>query len=307
MDINHVRYMMCPVWWTAEQGGDSYWATWLKVLEELPAGLDNARELGLAVMLDLHTVPNDAYKEPDLSYIEDATERRNLASHAWWQDESNLEVMIKCWRQLARLCVDREQELWYEIYNEPLDWTRFPNSPERWPRWAQQIIDEIRKIDENTPIAVQPGPGSLCWGLKSFPRLKGDPIVYAIHNWNPHYYTHQGVYGPKDAVANWEGGAKGRAYFEEDMAAAIEFQKRHNVRIWVSEFGVARWAPDAAQYLRDSIEFFEAHGWDWSYHSFREAGPWDLERVSRRGTLDHADGLTDRGRVVREFLRRNLD
>jgi endoglucanase len=31
-----------------------------------------------------------------------------------------------------------------------------------------------------------------------------------------------------------------------------------------------RWALGAEKYLDDSIGFFEALGWDWSYHAFCE-------------------------------------
>jgi len=43
--------------------------------------------------------------------------------------------------------------------------------------------------------------------------------------------------------------------------------------MYIGEFSAIRWAPDgsAYRYLKDLIDVFEAHGWDWSYHAFRES------------------------------------
>jgi hypothetical protein len=47
----------------------------------------------------------------------------------------------------------------------------------------------------------------------------------------------------------------------------------------VGEFSACIYAPGAGQYLRDCISIFEEYGWDWSYHSFREALWWNVETV----------------------------
>ena len=112
---NQVRYMMCPVW-RRDQRQDlpTCQAAWNEIVTNLPAELDRAHKLGLAVVLDLHQIPNDnPAKYPD---------DEKQASRAWWQDESNLKVMLECWRQLATITAERpDQKLWLEILNEPLD------------------------------------------------------------------------------------------------------------------------------------------------------------------------------------------
>ena len=42
-------------------------------------------------------------------------------------------------------------------------------------------------------------------------------------------------------------------------------------------------AEGADRYLRDCIELFEEYGWDWTYHSFREAPTWDVEKEWKDG------------------------
>ena len=75
-----------------------------------------------------------------------------------------------------------------------------------------------------------------------------------------------------------------RAYmFEDLLRRTLEpvraFQKRHHARIYVGEFSAASYAPGAENYLRDAISLFEEYGWDWTYHAFREADVWNVEKV----------------------------
>ena len=65
------------------------------------------------------------------------------------------------------------------------------------------------------------------------------------------------------------------------------------------------WAPGADQYLRDCISLFEEYGWDWTYHAFREWGPWSVEHETAtpgRPSVPAAD--TPRKRALLEGLRR---
>lgn len=339
---NQVRLMMVPNW-RAKNVVGQYQAAWREILAELPAGLDNAKALGLAVVLDLHMIPNDHPAKYDAN--------AETASHEYWSDPSNLQVLIDCWREVAAICKDRDQVIWFDLLNEPLDWTRVhqtPSYPPTWPEWAQKTIDAIRKIDRRHPIAIEPGPGMLCWGFKGFPLLKDPslPLIYSVHLYQPVDYTHQGINANR--ILSWPGktadnggGQWDAKRLEVELAPAIEFQKKHGVRIWVGEFSVARWAPNGAGYLRDSLAIFEKYGWDWSYHALDDATVWRLEYPDAvdlydaqgkylrtgvavaepglfyppHGTYGTPEvvkpaplpkGLTDRGKVMMEYLDRNL-
>ncbi len=337
-NANQVRYMMCPVWRAPNCAVGHYMETWKKMLADLPAGLDRAKSLGLAVVLDLHQLPNDHPKE----YSKDS----NQDSHLWWYDPENLRLMVECWKQMAEICKNRDQVIWFDLYNEPLDWTTVhtPHSfPPKWPEWAQKVTDEIRKIDKKHPVAIESGPGMLCWGFRDFPLIK-DPyqqVIYSTHPYQPVIYTHQGVNHKK--IYPWPGnfddhggGWWDRKRLEVELAPAIEFQKKHNVRIWIGEFSSTRWAPNSADFLRDCIEVFEKYGWDWNYHALREAGVWSLDETDEvdlydkdgkyvrtgladpksglfyapyatpeKGKAQPPQGLTDRGKVIKMYLERN--
>ncbi len=337
-NANQVRYMMCPVWWAPNRAVGHYQATWRKILDKLPAGLDRAKALGLAVVLDLHQVPNDHPKE----YSKDPKENSRL----WWYDPENLRIFIECWTQVAEICKDRDQVIWFDLLNEPCDDSIVHSKisyPPTSPDWYQKAIDTIRKIDTRHPIVVETGPGMLCWGFTGFPVLKDPyhPVIYSTHPYQPVLYTHQGINDKK--VLAWPGefndnggGWWDRKRLEIELAPAIEFQKKHNVRIYAGEFSATRWAPNSADFLRDCIEVFEKYGWDWNYHALNDAGVWRLDEsdevdlydkdgkyvktaladpksglfyapygTPEKGKTQPPQGLTDRGKVLKHYLDRN--
>ena len=84
-----------------------------------------------------------------------------------------------------------------------------------------------------------------------------------------------------------------------------EFQLAYNVHIYVGEFSAIRWAPGAADYLRDCIELFEEYGWDWTYHAYREWDGWSVEHGSDRDNRQPVEGSTDRKELLLSWFARN--
>ena len=72
-------------------------------------------------------------------------------------------------------------------------------------------------------------------------------------------------------------------------------------------FSAIRWAPDhrAFRYLRDVIDIFEQHGWDWSYHAFREWQGWSIEHGPDRQDSKPAETITDRQQLLLDWFVRN--
>lgn len=312
-NANSVRLMLRPNFVARQAKLATYREAWQRILAELPAYLDRARELDMAVVLDLHEVPSEAWK----TYGSD----RRKALSQFWKDRGNLDLIKACWRDIGVLCADRKQDIWYDILNEPLSWDDFPKVPAEWPGWAQEIIDDIRSRDAH-PVVVEVGPGGLCWGFADFPLLRGANIIYSTHQYQPHGYTHQGIseIGNTDLARKYletnqpwpgtysdTGGGrwdKQRLYIE--MQAMIDFQKKHNVRIYISETGVVRWAPDAARYVRDNLEIFEEFGWDWSFHALHENPMWSPAYEPTFGKENiRAEKTTAIGAVVLEYLGKN--
>ncbi|PAW79929.1 MAG: hypothetical protein B9S32_00975 [Verrucomicrobia bacterium Tous-C9LFEB] len=314
-NANSVRYMF-PLDLVRRRDKLTLQQAWDKLIAELPAGLDEAKKNGLVLIIALpqQGILSD---EPTTS-VTDKQVR-------FWSDEASLKWMIECWKQVAILCAKRgDQEIWLDILNEPLNRKEFPAYPRQWPSWAQRMIDEIRKIDRIHPIVVEAGPGGLCWGFKDFPRMHGQPIIYSIHQYQPHAYTHQGITDLKNTdlakaymqlQRTWPGQFdEDRGYWNkerilDELEPVRIFQQRNpDARIYVGEFSAVRWAPNAAQYLRENIEIFEKYGWDWTYHAFREYNGWSLEMDSQylgAQPPTPVEGLTDRGQVIMEFMKQN--
>ena len=304
---NVVRFMTGPK--VTENPDGSYTLN----IDHIKKFIEEADKVGIGVVIDLHKLPNPRsknYRKDRKGYLAD-----------FWDDDSNLTMMIKFWEQIASFCKGRSQIIWYDLLNEPLDWNDFPSYPKKWPQWAQILIDSIRKIDPVHEIVIEAGPGGLCWGFKTFPKLKGDNLIYSTHNYQPHAYTHQGISDLKNtdlAKAYMElnlswpgeysdagGGLWDAGRLEEELTPVIEFQKRHNVRVYIGEFGVIRWAPNADKYLRDNLELFEKYGWDWTYHAFREFHGWSFEHEPVYGEIVKAKNPTAMGKVLSEYLPRN--
>ncbi|MBN2643367.1 MAG: cellulase family glycosylhydrolase [Victivallales bacterium] len=281
---NQVRYMMCPGWkkW-AYKVGTSAEAMEL-LLKTLPELLDNCRKLDLAVIVDLHLPPTDGPTPPKKKF-KNETEERNFYSDWWWKQKSNYQDLENAWKRIAAITAKYpKQDIWLELFNEPLNWADFPQGPKIWPEWAQKLTNQIRKIDKAHPILVASGPGQLWYGFSNFPPIKdpSDNIIYTLHMWQPFLYTHQGYYG--DEVRSWPGefndGAGGlwnKKRIIAELYQAREFQKRYGVRLHVGEFGVARYAPNADKYLREVIDVFEKFGWDWNMHGMKEAEIWNID------------------------------
>ncbi len=246
----------------------------------------------------------------------------------FWQDKDGktLETWIAAWKRIATLCAARpERGIWFDLMNEPLDWTQMPSYPQQWPIWAQRLIDEIRRIDTVHPIVIEPGPGSLCGGFETFPASKGNNLIYSLHQYQPQSYTHQGVEDIRNTdlakaylerQRGWpgkfndaSGGLWDKARLETMLQPVFDFVKRNpDAHIYVGEFSVIRWAPNGAQYLRDNIEIFEQHGWDWTYHAFHEWHGWSPEYDETYSTPENAiksPGVNSRGAVLLEFFKRN--
>ncbi|MCL5271573.1 MAG: glycoside hydrolase family 5 protein [bacterium] len=302
----------------AHRDGLTYSQQFDRELTVLADNLEAVRQAGLALVL---TFPQMGLR------TEEITGDNITKSTTFWDDDANLAMFIDCWKRIATVCKGRDQIIWYDLANEPLDWRDFPKYAHKWPEWAQAIIDEIRKIDPATPIVIEPGPGGLWYGFADFPRLTGDPLIYSFHCYKPQPYTHQGIadIGNTDLEQAYlerqqpwpgtypatSGGTVfwNRAVLEQDLEPVIEFQRNHpDVPIYVGEFSAVCWAPNAAGYLDDCLHIFEKYGWNWDYHCFRGYYGWSLEVTN--DYVEPADVTisptpTDRAIVVRRFLQRN--
>ncbi len=276
------------------------WDRWLEEeLRRLDAMLPALKRHGLLVALDLHSPPGGRGTEGWYS-----GSAAGLFSDAACQDR-----FVRAWEHMARRYKGCEVMWGFDLANEPVEdaWT---GDVDDWRELAGRAARAIRAIDPDRTLIVEPPE----WGgpdaLRRFLPLHVSNVVYSVHLYLPHEFTHQGVDHPAAPLRN--PGVVGTKHWDKAALRAalepvVEFQKTWNVHIYIGEFSAVRWAPDgsAGRYLKDLIEIMEELGWDWTYHAFREWDGWSVEHDEDRSNRAPSPVPTDREKLLREWFGRN--
>lgn len=262
---------------------DEYKAYTAQKLDELDRVLPIAAKNGVKVVVDLH--PFEGGK-----LILSTPEGRAY--------------LLEIWREIARRYKGNPAIWGYDILNEPHSRNLRPGDPS-WPEIAAGVIAAIREIDPEVPIIVESDKMAHVEGLEFLPVFDSPNIIYSIHMYHPGNLTHQldATKGPflgyPDSERGWN-----KEMLRSTLAKAREFQLKTGARIYVGEFSCIRWAPGAADYIRDLIDLFEEYGWDWSYHAFREWQGWSVEH-SDDPTVSEPVPTTRRKEVLLKAFEKN--
>lgn len=264
-------------------------------LSELDAILPAARANGIKILIDMHVGPGTSLNE--------------LLSNKLSWEPAMQQLLADIWREIAEKYKD-EPVIWgYDLLNEPREenYIYTPDGGLDWNRLAEKIAKAIREVDPDTPIIIEPAQWGGAAGFENLIPVDVPNVIYSFHIYSPGEFTHQGVHNRPAGIV-YPGMIAGKmwnkAMLEKEMAPVIEFQKKYRVPIYVGEFGVARWAPGAEQWLDDVISIFEEHGWDWTYHAFREYDGWDAE-IGPVKSDTRRIGDTPRRRVLLKYMKRN--
>ena len=245
------------------------WNAWLK------RNLDHAEQVlgwlearDMQMVLDMHNPPLGGYGHSgDVFYVQE-----------------NADAFIEAWRMIARRFKGRRGIYGYDLMNEPFQTRRALPDCDYW-NIQRRTAEAIRAIDPDATIVFAPNEWSSPRGFEYLSALEMDNVVYELHMYMPGWFTHQGANGspipsPEKALP-YPNPARGvdKEKLREWLKPVVDFQRRHNARIFVGEFSACIYAPGAGQYLEDCISLFEEYGWDWTYHSFREARWWNVETV----------------------------
>jgi hypothetical protein len=273
---------------------------WLEAeLKKLDAALPLCEKLGLYVVLDLHSPPGGK-----------GTAGGYVGSDAGlFSDPASQDKFVEIWRKMATRYKDARPIWGYDLVNEPVE-DGLGEGCLDWQGLAERAARAIREIDPERTIIVEPaawgGPG----GLEEMEPLSVSNVVYSVHMYMPHAFTHQNVHGKTPSYTYpgiIEGKYWNKAELERALQPAIDFQKRYNVHMYIGEFSAIRWAPgnSAFAYLSDLIDIFEQHGWDWTYHAFREWSGWSVEHGSDPKDAKPAASPTDRQKLLQDWFAKN--
>ena len=251
----------------------------LAALERNPSP---ARKYGMKVCIDQHSSPGG---------------RCDAGDPAEWRGDCRMfhdpvyaQLFIDCWVELVhRVTPWRDIIYGYDLINEACH--NAPALPDGdLFNLQRRCAEAIRAIDPDTPIIVESMHCDPGW-FAHLSALKMDNVIYQVHLYYPHDYTHQGILTPPERIENWPDTKKGwnRDFLLRSLKPVIDFQREHNAKMFVGEFSAIAWAPNAEGYIRDCISIFEELGWDWTYHAFREFNGWSVEHeaVSRGMTADN--------------------
>lgn len=303
---NHVRWQLI---WNGFPGGPADTASvevydaWIdKQCAQLDKMLPELERYSVLVTLDVHTPPGGRINQKD------------AVMRIFWEQKFQ-DAFIATWQKLARKYKDSKVVWSYDLLNEPVEGNMSSAGDLlNWQDLALKTSKEIRKIDPDKAIIIEPAP----WGgASALARLKPlDPkevpnVVYSVHNYEPHAFTHQGVYENPMGLVYPGTMPNGRYWDKEQIRKSLQivkdFAAKNGVAIYIGEFGSIRWAPDNSsyRYLRDCIEIYEEEGWDWAYHAFREWEGWSVEHGPDKNDRRRVTEPTDRELLLRSWFAKN--
>jgi aryl-phospho-beta-D-glucosidase BglC (GH1 family) len=297
---NHVRWQL--LWGgfprgPADTASEAQYDRWIDgEMDRLARLLPVCKQEGISVLIDVHTPPGGRVAGSD--------------DMALFRAPANQRHFLKVWERIVTRFHDDPAVWGYDLLNEPLA-GMLPDGVMTWPELALETAKRIRAIDPKKAIIVEPAPWGDPDGLDDFEPLPGvDGIVYSVHMYKPHAFTHQGVYDNPTGLT-YPGVIEGRAWDKDEIRKALEparrFERDFGVPIYIGEFSAIRWAPgtSARDYLRDVIDVMEEYGWDWAYHAYREWNGWSFEHGPDPKDDKPSASPTDRGLLLKSYFDRN--
>ena len=162
---------------------------------------------------------------------------------------------VEVWQKMARRYRDAKVVWGYDLVNEPIETgrRRGASTGRSWPSGRRRPCARSTRSARSSSSARWAQPG----GFTDFQPIEVPNVVYSVHMYMPHTFTHQGVFDGWEKKWLYPGEIDGerwdKAQLERALKPVIDFQKRYRVQIYVGEFSAIRWAPDgsACRYLRD--------------------------------------------------------
>lgn len=267
-----------------------------KQLDHIDTVLTWCKKYGIYANIDLHTPPGGR----------DTIDGKSSIMVMYYESEY-ADDFIEIWKEIATRYKDNPVVWSYDILNEPL------SGEYNCLDLIERAAKEVRKIDQSTAIII-PGcewdvPSAFDAGkMYAFEDISN--LIYTVHMYNPHSYTHQGVGTyPKDK--HYPGSIDGKYWdisaLNETLAQVKQFSLYYNLHVYVGEFSVTRWSSGGGDYLKDVLQVMEDYDFDYSYHAFREWSGWSLEHSNVESETEKQSNTTtnDRKEAMLYWLAKN--
>lgn len=294
-NANFIRWQLNWIDSQADKATVAEYVAWLQTaLEQFDAMLPTLRQLKLNVILDLHTPPGGGHW--------------NTFYRLWTQAEFQ-DCFLSVWEMMAVKYKNETQIIGYDILNEPDDKSLVAGLM-NWRDLAIAAVQRIRAIDPQRTIICEASPISVSASLPAFEPLPFDNVIYSFHMYEPYDFTYQNLNFNVTPIY-YPGPIRGTMWNKDKLRTLlqpnVDWQKMHNVSIYVGEFSAIRWAPgnSTTNYLNDLIELYEEFGWNWTYHAFREFQGWDVEMIGDKDHPQRSSTPTDRQLVLMNWFSKN--
>ncbi len=193
-----------------------------------------------------------------------------------WGEQAAQDAWVEMWRYTAQRYKDNPIVVGYDLMCEPnsnevgsfpagdpLDvwdaeefYTDYGGTLYDWNQLYPRISAAIREVDSNTPILI----GGMAYSaVEWLPYLQptGDSrTVYAVHQYAPIDYTHQGP----PLTNTYPDGSFNKTWLDDLLSTVDDFATTHSVPVAVNEFGAMRWEPGAHAFMDDQMDLFEQRG-----------------------------------------------
>lgn len=224
----------------------------------------------LYVILDLHAV--QGWQNTDW-HCDNPSRQTLFWSHKLFQDR-----FVALWEEFARRYKGNATIAGYNVMNEPVTNAPFGRFTSRYtPNWTiinavyRRVTAAIRAIDPDHIIFLEGDYFSS--RFEGFEPPFAENLVYSSHN-----YTAAGFGpGPYPGVFHgvyWDKAKQFELFYEHE---GPRFARKHNVPLWVGEFGSAYNGPqheneDRLQALDDQISIFGEQGAHWTTWTYKDVG-----------------------------------
>jgi len=255
-----------------------------QVLSNLDEMIAMAERADLFVVITFRTGPGRS----DFTFYRDGAGDwfdPDLLIETVWSDPAAQQAWAEMWRFAAEryrdnpvvvgydlMCEPNADDVVFGIYEPSEFYPRYAGTVYDWNQFYPLIVAAIREVDPETPVLVNAaGWGGVRW-LPYLEPVDDPRVVYTVHQYAPHDYTHQdpppahlGYPGWMDL--DWDGTPDrfDREWLDGFLGILDEYQARTGAPLAVNEFGVVRWVPGAAEFLRDEFELFEARGLNYAF------------------------------------------
>ena len=224
---------------------------------------------GLYVIFDLHSV--QGWQNTDWHC--DNASRHSL----FWTQKQFQDRFVALWQEFARRYKGNPVVAGYNVMNEPVtnapyglfDHNNYVPDFEALNRVYRQVVKAIRAIDPQHIIFLEGDLFSSRFESMDAPEALGGNIVYSSHNYNGAGFGP----GPYPSAEKGWGSAWQEKIFSE--ASGTRFTLKHNVPLWVGEFGAAyngpeREIPDRLRALDDQIAVFNRNSAHWTMWVYKD-------------------------------------